>query len=74
MTNRDDGEAVACDFAEPCAGYATLTRQLAEAQAKWYPIETKPSFTHVEEKGEYKTDDGQLWYFKPTHWKPINQK
>lgn len=32
MTNRDDGEAVACDFAEPCAGYATLTRQLAEAQ------------------------------------------
>jgi hypothetical protein len=37
----------------------------------WLPIETKPPFTHVEERGEYRTDDGTLWYFKPTHWRPI---
>jgi hypothetical protein len=39
----------------------------------WLPIETKPPFKHVEERGEYRTDDGMLWYFKPTHWRPIDE-
>lgn len=37
----------------------------------WLPIETKPVATHCQERGEYRSDDGLLWYFKPTHWRPI---
>jgi hypothetical protein len=40
----------------------------------WLPIETKPPLTHVEERGEYRTDDGTLWYFKPTHWRPLSRR
>lgn len=37
----------------------------------WQPIESKPPNTHCEERGEYRSDDGLLWYFKPTHWRPL---
>ena len=56
--------------------YVYIFRSEVEEMTDWQPIETKPPFTHVEERGEYRTDDGSLWYFKPTHWRPIqpNQK
>ncbi len=37
----------------------------------WQLIETKPPFMSCYEKGEYRTDDGSLYYFKPTHWQSL---
>lgn len=40
----------------------------------WQPIATKPPFTHCEERGEYRDNGEGLWYFKPTHWRPLTEK
>lgn len=37
----------------------------------WQPIETKPQWEAVEERGVYTDDGGGLFYFKATHWRPL---
>lgn len=37
----------------------------------WRDIATKPPFVECEERGLYIDSGGGLFYFKPTHWRPI---
>jgi hypothetical protein len=37
----------------------------------WLPIETKPPFVPCEERGIYNHNGDGLFYFKPTHWRPL---
>lgn len=34
-------------------------------------IENAPRCVPHEERGIYTSDDGSLYYFKPTHWRPV---
>lgn len=47
-----------------------LRAALAKAPAdEWRPIDSKPPWVEVEERGLYTSTDDGLWYFKPTHWR-----
>jgi hypothetical protein len=61
-------------FPVRAAGESPAQMQPMGTMMDWLPIETKPPLTHVEERGEYRTDDGMLWYFKPTHWRPLSRR
>jgi hypothetical protein len=54
------------DAAQADAQASSSPETISPQEGGWQPIETKPPLTHVEERGEY-----QLWYFKPTHWRPL---
>jgi len=38
---------------------------------RWQPVQTKPQFIECEERGRYTSDGAGLWFFKPTHWRPL---
>jgi hypothetical protein len=38
---------------------------------EWLPIETKPPFVPCEERGIYNHNGDGVFYFKPTHWRPL---
>lgn len=40
-------------------------------ESEWQPLATKPPWTTVEERGIYEEDAG-LFYFRATHWRPLN--
>jgi hypothetical protein len=40
-------------------------------EEEWLPIETKPPFVPCEERGIYNHNGDGLFYFRPTHWRPL---
>ena len=65
---RSEGD---CPVTKPLSVETLEEMVLSLADGGWLPIATKPHATRCEERGEYRSDDGALWYFKPTHWRPV---